>query len=438
MTPFVVNMPLGGTYVAWDEEGRYQMDAIFSWFQRTEKVQFMAIEGRALTFKSKKTFKVGSRPTISIAIPIASGGAEDFKLPVTISKVRQVGPNAVVCTGLVPGAAKSVEHLRQILQGLDPSSASPSDSDDLDDSDSMRRAPRYTWSIRVLSKDLPGFRAISLDFNRLGVKLSTEGAVEEGKIMTMMLEIETAKTKELLCQGLVRWSREIGRRKYEVGIEFTELDSIVAKELENFESFLADRQSGDVAKRQIQDSGIYEEDAFGPGVEQEAKEAKEKAEAEEMARLQPEPPAAPSAQASPASPPAPAPPVVAPPPPPAMPSPAPSVDATPTPETPPPTPSAAPPFEAPSAPAPESAAVPPTPPATPSAVPPFEAPAAPAPESTHVPPTLPATPSAVPPFEAPSAPAPDSATIPPPATPSAVPPFVVPPAPDTESRETTE
>ena len=149
----------------------------------------------------------------------------------------------------------------------------------------MRRAPRYNWSIRVLSKDLPGFRAISLDFNRLGVKLSTEGAVEEGKTITMMLEIETAKTRELLCQGLVRWSREIGRRKYEVGIEFSELDNIVARELENFEKFLADRQSGDVAKRSIQDSGIYEEDLFGPGVDQLAKEAQEKAEAEERARL---------------------------------------------------------------------------------------------------------------------------------------------------------
>lgn len=245
------------------------MDTIFSWFQRVEKVQFMAIEGRSLTFKSKKTFKVGSRPTISIAIPIASGGAEDFKLPVTISKVRQVGPNAVVCTGMVPGAAKSVEHLRQILHGLDPN-AGAENPDELDD-DSMRRAPRYQWSIRVLSKDLPGFRAISLDFNRLGVKLSTEGPVEENKPITMMLEIETSQNRELLCQGLVRWSKEISRRKYEVGVEFSELDQMVAQELENFESFLAERQSTDVARRAIQDT-FFQEDAFGPGVDGLAKE----------------------------------------------------------------------------------------------------------------------------------------------------------------------
>ena len=242
------------------------MDAIFSWFQRVEKVQFMAIDGRALTFKSKKTFRVGSRPTISIELPVSDEAVQSFRLPVTITKVRQVGPKAVVCTGDVPGAAKNIEHLRQILQGLDPNAAGSS-AGAIDDEDAMRRAPRYNWSIRVLSKDLPGFRAISLDFNRLGVKLSTEGHVEENKPISMMLEIETTETREVLCQGVVRWSREVGRRKYEIGVEFSELDEVVARELHNFESFLATRTMGDVAKRSITDNVLFEDPAFGPGVE---------------------------------------------------------------------------------------------------------------------------------------------------------------------------
>ena len=257
------------------------MDSFLAWFQRVEKVQFLSIEERALTFKAKKAFKIGSRPTISISIPIASGGAEDFKLPVTITRVRQVGKGAVVCTGLVPGAAQNVEQLRQLLSGVDPNSAGAVvDEDD----ENMRRARRFHWSIRVLSKDLPGFRAISLDFNRLGVKLSTEGAVEIGKVISLMLEIETAKTHEVLCQGLVRWVKEINRRKYEVGIEFTELDSEVAKELENFERFLSSREEDDVAKRQVMDSGFYETEAFGPGVDAIAKEADEAKQAAEEAK----------------------------------------------------------------------------------------------------------------------------------------------------------
>ncbi len=240
------------------------MDSFLAWFQKVEKVQFLSIEERALTFKAKKAFKIGSRPTISISIPIAAGGAEDFKLPVTITKVRQVGKDAVVCTGLVPGAAQSVEHLRLLLSGLEPGL----DALD-DDGENMRRARRYQWSIRVLSKDLPGFRAISLDFNRLGVKLSTEGPAELGRVISLMLEIETAKAHEVLCQGLVRWNKEITRRKYEVGVEFTELDTEVAKELEHFEKFLEARSGDDVAKRQVMDSSFYENEAFGPGVDNE-------------------------------------------------------------------------------------------------------------------------------------------------------------------------
>lgn len=253
------------------------MDSFLAWFQKVEKVQFLAIEDRALTFKAKKAFKIGSRPTISISIPIASGGAEDFKLPVTITKVRQVGKGAVVCTGLVPGAAQNVEQLRQLLHGVDPAfNEVPAE----DDGENMRRARRFHWSIRVLSKDIPGFRAISLDFNRLGLKLSTEGPAEVGKIISLMLEIETAKTHEVLCQGLVRWNKEINRRKYEVGIEFTELDPEVARELENFERFLENRAADDVAKRQMMDSSFYENDAFGPGVDNIVVKTKEQPAAE--------------------------------------------------------------------------------------------------------------------------------------------------------------
>lgn len=265
------------------------MDSFLSWFQKVEKVQFLSIEERALTFKSKKVFKIGSQPTIAIAIPIPSGGAEDFKLPVTITRVRKVGSGAVVCTGLVPAAAQNVEQLRQILSGLDPNALTTTEAED---EENMRRARRFHWSIRVLSKDLPGFRAISLDFNRLGLKLSTEGPAEVGKIISLMLEIETAKTQEVLCQGLVRWNKEINRRKYEVGIEFTELAPEVAKELENFENFLGSRMTDDVARRQTMDAGFYQNEEFGPGVDdllvelekekQKAHEAKENGETDKV------------------------------------------------------------------------------------------------------------------------------------------------------------
>ncbi len=245
------------------------MSGFFSWFKRVDKVKFLSVEEFSLTFQSKKVYNVGDQPVISIAIPVASGGIEEFKLPVTIRKVRVIGPNAAVCIGDVPSAAQSVDHLREILHELNPDQPTTGRVPvvPVDEGDLIRRAPRYQWSIRVLSKDLVGFRAISLDFNRLGLKLSTEGPSELGKRVSLTMEVETANSRELLCQGVVRWCKEINRKSYEVGVEFTELDEEVAQELENFESFLAARETNDVARRQALDASYYETETFGPGVD---------------------------------------------------------------------------------------------------------------------------------------------------------------------------
>ncbi len=268
------------------------MNGFFSWFRKVDKVKFVSVEGHSLTFKTQKVYQVGDQPVISIAIPVSTGGAEDFRLPVTIRTVRVVGPKAVVCVGDVPGAAESVEQLRELLHSLDPKTGEVISAQAAADVDATRRAPRYNWSIRVLSKDLVGFRAISLDFNRLGLKLSTEGPSELGKIINMTLEIETANTRELLCQGVVRWCKEVNRTTYEVGVEFTELDPEVAQELENFERFLATRETNDVARRQALDAVYYETENFGPGVDK--KQAEEPSEDPDATGTQEETPATPT------------------------------------------------------------------------------------------------------------------------------------------------
>ncbi|MCA9794559.1 MAG: PilZ domain-containing protein [Candidatus Eremiobacteraeota bacterium] len=259
---------------------------MFGWFRKSELVQFVKIEGRALTFKSERGYKLKAQPTIQIDIPIASGGSQRFKLPVTIRQVREVAKKQFICTGEVPGAAQSVEQLRQLLIGLDPMAAGAGEEDD--DFANMRRSPRYPWSLRVLSKDLVGFQGVSIDFNKLGVKIATEGPAELGNIITMMLEIETAKTRELLCQGEVRWSNEIGRRRWEVGIEFRDLDPEVAKELEQFEKFLESRQTDNISKRTLIDSTLYVDDAFGPGVDALEEEEEPSGSEEEQAEPAPE------------------------------------------------------------------------------------------------------------------------------------------------------
>lgn len=253
---------------------------MFGWLFKPELVEFIKIEGRSLTFKSKKHHKLRTQPTIQLEIPIDEE-KQQFKLPVTITNVREVTRGQYIYTGTVPGAAQTVEHLRQLLEGLDPTAGEVVSAAE----DEGRKAPRYPWSIRILSKDLVGFRGVTIDFNRLGIKLQAEGAAEVGQHLGMTLQVETSETPELLCEGVVRWCKEAGRRRYEVGVEFVDLASEVREQLEQFEDFLKSRQTDDVTRRQMLDTTTYDMDMIGPGVEAEAEALKQAAHADDPANI---------------------------------------------------------------------------------------------------------------------------------------------------------
>ena len=248
---------------------------MFGWLFKPELVEFLKIEDRSLTFKSKKHYKLRAQPTIQLEIPVGEE-QQQFKLPVTITNVRELTRGQYIYTGTVPGAAQSVEHLRQLLEGLDPTAGKIVEGDE--DFANARKAPRYPWSIRILSKDLVGFRGVTMDFNRLGIKVQTEGPVDVDKPMAMTLQVETSEIPELLCQGVVRWCREAGRKRFEVGVEFVDLDPDVAQQFEEFEKFLESRQTDDVTRRQMLDTTKYHADMLGPGVDAEAEELKKQTE----------------------------------------------------------------------------------------------------------------------------------------------------------------
>lgn len=253
---------------------------MFGFLRGHEVVEFVKIEGRSLTFKCKRHYKVRAQPVVQVDIPIQqTSSSQRFKLPVTIKKVREVGRREYICTGEVPGTVADVEQLRQLLIGLDPTAVQPVGNNE--DFANMRRAPRFKVSLRVLSKDLVGFRAISVDFNQHGLQIVAEGPIEVNQSIGMTLELETADTPEILCQAKVRWCSEEGRRRFAIGLEFEDLDPEVKKHLEKFEEFLVSRQTGDIAKRQVVDSRIFTDQEMGPGVDGEEVEAPAQADAAE-------------------------------------------------------------------------------------------------------------------------------------------------------------
>lgn len=219
------------------------LDFLFS----PEAVEFIDLEDdRKLTFRCKKAYKVGQTVRIRTEVPIGPGDRQKLQVPVVIRLVRPVEgkKKEFICQAEVPAGPKELAQVREFLDNA-PAQVKPAAGE------GARRRPRHTHALRLLSKELPGFRALSVDFNALGLQIQAEGAVEPGKVLTLDIELELSTIPRVLCQGVVRWCRHLDRKRYLLGLEFVEMPPEILKDLETFEQFLLAKKNATVMQKQI-------------------------------------------------------------------------------------------------------------------------------------------------------------------------------------------
>lgn len=84
-----------------------------------------------------------------------------------------------------------------------------------------RDSERHEVSIRVKSRQLPGFRALTLDVSASGLQLETEAQLEKGQILNLELEFDTEELPDFSCPAEVMWSSgDDERRRYSAGLAF--------------------------------------------------------------------------------------------------------------------------------------------------------------------------------------------------------------------------
>ncbi len=66
-----------------------------------------------------------------------------------------------------------------------------------------RRYPRHEVSLRVRSRQLPGFQAITLDLSRSGCQLETEKPLKVGSTLELDFEFDQEELPNFRCQALV-------------------------------------------------------------------------------------------------------------------------------------------------------------------------------------------------------------------------------------------
>lgn len=231
---------------------------MFDFLFPPEVVEFVSLVDRRLTFKCKKAYKSGQTVRVRVEVP-TENGPQTLQLPVVVTSQRPIpGEKMRIAVSDVPTGSNQLAQIRQVMDKAAISSKADAGA---------RRRPRHRLSLRLLSKDLPGFKALSVDYNALGLQIQTEGEIPIGKVLALNIELEGGNMPRVLCQGKVCWCQQVERKRYMIGVEFVNLPPQIEQELEDFEKLLLARERSDIQQKTsmgtvpLNDSEVYQGDA---------------------------------------------------------------------------------------------------------------------------------------------------------------------------------
>jgi hypothetical protein len=230
---------------------------VFDFLFPPEVVEFVSLVDRRLTFKCKKAYKSGQTVRVKVEVP-TENGPQTLQLPVVVTSQRAIpGEKMRIAVSDVPAGSNQLAQIRQVMDNA--AVAEKSDA-------GARRRTRHRLSLRLLSKDLPGFKALSVDYNALGLQIQTEGEIPVGKVLALNIELEGGNMPRVLCQGKVCWCQQVERKRFMIGVEFVNLPPQIEQELEDFEKLLLVRERGDIQAKTalgtvpLTDSEVYQGD----------------------------------------------------------------------------------------------------------------------------------------------------------------------------------
>jgi hypothetical protein len=160
-------------------------------FGRIDSVVPLALSEGLLTFLSPKDYRVGKSIKVKLVNPEQELEGPTVSLTVGATEIREDG--AYFCHGSLEISAKKWPALALALAEMGVAGAC------------RRSSPRITSSVRVLSKELPNFYAVTRNISATGVQLQCDGPVTPGSYLNLTLETDVAGLTELVVQTVCVW-----------------------------------------------------------------------------------------------------------------------------------------------------------------------------------------------------------------------------------------
>ncbi|GMU55190.1 MAG: hypothetical protein AMXMBFR33_43360 [Candidatus Xenobia bacterium] len=164
-------------------------------FRPTELGEFVDCQGERIIFKSSRPYEMGKKVQLRLTLP------DHPRVRIQVGTCRSLPGGGYVVVG-------------RLLKGvrLPGGSARPEPF--------LRQSRRFPCRTRVLSRCLPGFRAMTLDVSSSGVQLETDGKMPVGIQIQMVLELGE-QGPGLSCQARVAWcAPHDEQNRFRVGLEF--------------------------------------------------------------------------------------------------------------------------------------------------------------------------------------------------------------------------
>lgn len=121
---------------------------------------------------------------------------------------------------------------------------------------SLRAAPRVCCHLCVISRDLPGYRVMTVDLSAGGLQVETPSEVKVGASVLLRLEFDTASLPAIQASATVAWCSQVERGKYRIGLKFTSIDDHGVEVISKYRDLLARREQADIQTRTLADEEI--------------------------------------------------------------------------------------------------------------------------------------------------------------------------------------
>jgi hypothetical protein len=113
----------------------------------------------------------------------------------------------------------------------------------------------------VRSRQLPGFKGMTVDFSRSGLQLEVDAEVPVGLKLTLTVDFDRFDLNPLDCAGEIVWCRPLSGRGYRAGLRFVHPDAATRQRVHEVANFIEERSTADLhslleqAKLLSQDAG---------------------------------------------------------------------------------------------------------------------------------------------------------------------------------------